>query len=335
VWLSWPAASVAEPAGSLPVEAQWGIDGGSLTVEVLANDRIDELEISVRRVSDGRVFRQRAGTVASMGTARVTLPAPSSTTRYVATITGTHAGDRGSLEMAFEVAVAADLEFRMIPGTYEVEAGRFRMTMNQPAGHVEILVRDDEGSVLAQRSIAFAGEPAGTPLNVSWVQGPGRVLTLDVKAFSADGAWSAAQFIPWKVDYTVAGIHFATGSAEIPAEDFELLNGFYDRIAGTVARVRRWVGVELYIAGHTDTVGNAEDNRRLSDERAESLARYFAAKGLDIPIHVHGFGESAPIKETGDDVDEPENRRAQCILSVGPPPSGPGLPPSGWRRISR
>jgi outer membrane protein OmpA-like peptidoglycan-associated protein len=168
---------------------------------------------------------------------------------------------------------------------------------------------------------------------VSWAQAAGQVLTIDLKVFSAEGAWIGRQYIPWRVDYTVAGIKFATGSAVIPEADLPVVSAFYDQIAETATRVSKWVAVELYIGGFTDTVGPGEDNRKLSDARAESLARYFMKRGLKVAVHVYGFGENGQVVKTEDNTDEAANRRAQCVLSVGPPPTSETLPPASWRRI--
>jgi outer membrane protein OmpA-like peptidoglycan-associated protein len=77
--------------------------------------------------------------------------------------------------------------------------------------------------------------------------------------------------------------------------------------------------VRLYIAGHTDTVGDAGYNLRLSRLRAQAIARWFRQRGLRIPIGWEGFGESAPLIATADNVDEPRNRRVDYILSVDEP----------------
>jgi hypothetical protein len=132
------------------------------------------------------------------------------------------------------------------------------LELTAPAGHVELLVRGDKGEILADTAVAFAGEPAGTVLPVSWAQAPGHVLTIDLKVFSEEGAWIGRQYIPWRVDYTVAGIQFATGSAVIPESDLPVISAFYDQIAETATRVSKWVAVELYIGGFIPTNATRE-----------------------------------------------------------------------------
>jgi outer membrane protein OmpA-like peptidoglycan-associated protein len=75
----------------------------------------------------------------------------------------------------------------------------------------------------------------------------------------------------------------------------------------------------LYVVAHTDTVGSAEYNLGLSARRAQSLAHWFRSHGLKSPIAFAGVGESALRVKTADEVDEPQNRRADYMLGLEPP----------------
>ena len=88
--------------------------------------------------------------------------------------------------------------------------------------------------------------------------------------------------------------------------------------------------MKLYIAGCTDTVGDASYNRDLSRRRAKSIAGWLRANGYDMPIYYYGFGEGLPAVRTGDGVDEPANRRALYLVGANPPPAGSGIPSVGW-----
>ena len=69
------------------------------------------------------------------------------------------------------------------------------------------------------------------------------------------------------------------------------------------------------IEGHTDTVGDGETNQRLSERRAEAVRNYLIQKhGVSAArLEAVGLGESRPVVPTGDNVDEPRNRRVQVI----------------------
>ena len=326
------APAVARADG-LPVELSWRTTDQGVEVRVLADDELTDLSIEVTRLRDKKVFREKRARLGTDQAHSIRVPASDRTDEYRCAVSAKFAGEPGSLAMDFEVPVVRPLDFTLVPGSYDVEGARLELELTAPAGHVEVKVRGDKGEILADTTVAFAGEPAGTRLPVTWAQAAGHVLTIDLKVFSEEGAWIGRQYIPWRVDYTVAGIHFASGSAVIPDQDLPVLSSFYDQIAETATRVSRWVAVELYIGGFTDTVGGDEDNRKLSDARAEALARYFMKRGLKVPVHVHGFGENGQVVKTADQVEEAANRRAQCVLSVGPPPTSDTLPPANWRRI--
>jgi outer membrane protein OmpA-like peptidoglycan-associated protein len=57
----------------------------------------------------------------------------------------------------------------------------------------------------------------------------------------------------------------------------------------------------------------------LSRRRAQAIAAWFLKSGLTIPVAYEGFGETALLVETKDEVDEPRNRRVDYILSVEDP----------------
>jgi choice-of-anchor C domain-containing protein len=68
----------------------------------------------------------------------------------------------------------------------------------------------------------------------------------------------------------------------------------------------------LAIEGHTDSVGSAQSNRRLSENRANAVRQWLVAKGIPASrITTQGFGSSAPVA-TNDTADgRQKNRRVE------------------------
>jgi outer membrane protein OmpA-like peptidoglycan-associated protein len=69
---------------------------------------------------------------------------------------------------------------------------------------------------------------------------------------------------------------------------------------------------DIIVTGHTDTVGSAEANDKLSMQRAERVKGFLT--GIGIPrdrIQTAGRGEREPIVPTADNIDEPRNRRVE------------------------
>ena len=98
-------------------------------------------------------------------------------------------------------------------------------------------------------------------------------------------------------------------------------------------RMGRSANLRLFIAGATDTVGDAASNQKLSMARAKSIGRYFRSKGVRIPIFAAGLGENGLKVATADEVDEVQNRRADYIVSVEEPVFSGGVPPVTWQKI--
>jgi len=71
----------------------------------------------------------------------------------------------------------------------------------------------------------------------------------------------------------------------------------------------------IEVAGHTDSVGAANYNQTLSEQRAASVANYLSGRGVirDRMIVV-GAGESRPIASNETDAGRAQNRRVEITL---------------------
>lgn len=104
------------------------------------------------------------------------------------------------------------------------------------------------------------------------------------------------------------GVTFATGSYTISPGFRELL----DRVATSLKQYPNSL-VDVY--GHTDTVGSASSNQRLSEQRAQAVANYLISQGISSSrIRWMGFGETQLKVATGDGVNEPLNRRVEIKI---------------------
>jgi iron complex outermembrane receptor protein len=71
---------------------------------------------------------------------------------------------------------------------------------------------------------------------------------------------------------------------------------------------------QLVVTGHTDTVGSAEYNMRLSRRRAESVAAELEKQGIpSSEIEIVAKGKTDLLVPTADGVREPQNRRVQIV----------------------
>lgn len=70
------------------------------------------------------------------------------------------------------------------------------------------------------------------------------------------------------------------------------------------------------IEGHTDDLGEADYNVRLSNERAEAVRSYIRERlSLELAIEVKGFGETSPLCAEKTDVCRKMNRRVEVVIN--------------------
>lgn len=100
-------------------------------------------------------------------------------------------------------------------------------------------------------------------------------------------------------------INFDFDKAVLRSENKELLS----RIVGVLLTSS---GYRVQIFGHTDDIGSAEYNQKLSLRRAESVRNYLVEAGLDPSIvTVKGFGKSNPLVEGTSAEARAKNRRVE------------------------
>ena len=189
----------------------------------------------------------------------------------------------------------------------------------------KLVVIGDDGSELATVEQTYDGAKAGAWLPISWSpKGDAHVMKLVLTVSTGDGAVTDVTLIPWSVTVEHEDVSFRTDSADIDADEAKKLDASLGKIEDIVKKSGKLLKMQLYVAGHTDTVGPSAKNRDLSRRRALAIGTYFKKHGLAIPVAVAGFGEDVLRVKTPDNTDERANRRADYVLG----PAG-GTPPFG------
>ncbi len=103
-------------------------------------------------------------------------------------------------------------------------------------------------------------------------------------------------------------IHFEFDKAVIKPESYPILDS-----------VARWLlsnpSMVVEIAGHTDNIGPAEYNLRLSQRRAEAVRQYLINKGVPPErIYARGYGETQPIADNSTEEGRSQNRRVEIRI---------------------
>ena len=79
--------------------------------------------------------------------------------------------------------------------------------------------------------------------------------------------------------------------------------------------LRRHPALRLEIAGHTDNVGEASQNLRLSRQRAQVVRRYLVQQGIDsLRLTARGYGGTRPVANNNDPQQRPRNRRVEVVV---------------------
>lgn len=167
--------------------------------------------------------------------------------------------------------------------------GPFSLTLNNDAIAVDASVPDD--------TIKSAW--------IDWLANffVDRPLAVDASALRVDGSLPAQASFDLSTLFNLA-VNFASGGFEIPEQDKAALD--------SAAEILQEDGRTLRIVGHTDSTGNADANRVLSEQRANSVREYLLAKGVNPQkLSSYGLGQDRPIADNDTDAGRAKNRRIE------------------------
>lgn len=104
-------------------------------------------------------------------------------------------------------------------------------------------------------------------------------------------------------------IQFDTGKATLKKVSFKILDH-------VVKVMTERPGVKkVQIEGHTDSVGDPEKNRVLSQQRAQTVMEYLVKKGIAATrLAAKGYGPDKPVGPNETEVGREANRRVEFII---------------------
>lgn len=104
---------------------------------------------------------------------------------------------------------------------------------------------------------------------------------------------------------TLNDIFFATGKSDILPQSYNALQQLLELL-------RQHPGIRIELRGHTDNQGTADFNMKLSLARAEAVANYLIARGIDARrLSTQGFGKTMPIADNDTPEGRSKNRRVE------------------------
>lgn len=102
------------------------------------------------------------------------------------------------------------------------------------------------------------------------------------------------------------GVEFQSGSDRLTSSAEAILIGDAAKLVGTTGTIE--------VQGHTDSQGAEAFNQQLSERRAQSVAAFLAANGVDASrISSVGYGESSPIDTNATAAGRTNNRRVELL----------------------
>jgi outer membrane protein OmpA-like peptidoglycan-associated protein len=104
------------------------------------------------------------------------------------------------------------------------------------------------------------------------------------------------------------GITFDFGKATLKPE-------FYSALNGVASTLKEYNQTMIEVTGHTDSVGSDAFNQKLSEQRADTVAQYLSAQGVQHErIEALGAGKHYPIADNATDAGRAKNRRVEIRL---------------------
>lgn len=271
--------------------------------------------------SDGVALDLRFGRIPAGGSGRVVLKTPLGRWTYTGELVIIDAAGASTTQpVSFDIIVAEPLQIEAPYARMHLKEGRMEVQLSREAEGCEVTTLVEDRPPI-ETNVVFKRAPAGTWLPVTWRPHSAAdvVLKITLRCQDVDGFSNGLELSPWQIEIPHQDVRFATGRWEVEPSEYGKMDQALTQIATTLRRYSSVLALRLFISGHTDTVGEAAFNRRLSEKRARSIAGIFRQRGVQIPIAYYGAGEAEQRVVTPDETPEPRNRRTRYLLAAHPP----------------
>ena len=169
--------------------------------------------------------------------------------------------------------------------------GPFSLTLNNDAIAIDASVPDDtiKSAWIDWLANFFVDKP----------------LAVDASALRVDSSLPVQPSFDLSTLFNLS-VNFASGSLEIPDAN----KAEFD----SAAEILQEDGRTIRIVGHTDSSGDADANRTLSDQRAGAVREYLVSKGVNPQkLSSYGLGQDRPIADNESEAGRAKNRRIEFV----------------------
>jgi outer membrane protein OmpA-like peptidoglycan-associated protein len=110
-----------------------------------------------------------------------------------------------------------------------------------------------------------------------------------------------------KEGFVALYVNFETGKATIQPDSKPTLDD-------AAAALKSASGLKIEVGGHTDNVGTAEANQKLSEDRAKAVMAALVERGIDASrLTAKGYGQTSPIADNRTEEGRAKNRRVELV----------------------
>lgn len=110
-----------------------------------------------------------------------------------------------------------------------------------------------------------------------------------------------------KDGFITLNILFETGKSVIQKESLPIVDQVYQLL-----QIDK--DLKISVEGHTDNVGDAASNKKLSNDRAKSVTDALITKGVDkTRLSYVGWGQEKPVADNRTDAGRAQNRRVEIV----------------------
>ncbi|RYD72056.1 MAG: OmpA family protein [Sphingobacteriales bacterium] len=108
--------------------------------------------------------------------------------------------------------------------------------------------------------------------------------------------------------FVLENVNYETGKAELDEDSYPSLDEL-------VKYLNRRDNERIEIGGHTDNVGTAANNLKLSADRANTVMQYLISKGINPSrLEAKGYGLTQPIESNKNEEGRAQNRRTEVKI---------------------
>ena len=135
---------------------------------------------------------------------------------------------------------------------------------------------------------------------------------LEIPALKENFSYKAPFVITFYLDapknFILEGLNFDNGKYSFQPSAYPVMDDL-------VEYMKRKEDDRIEIGGHTDNVGNAKSNLKLSEDRANAVKEYLVAHGIDASrLVTKGYGSTKPIESNNTEAGRAENRRTEVTI---------------------